>query len=208
MKPCLALLLLTLLPYTSLSLGFILNAYSSEMCFILKGSDVGKKLMLDYTVLAERGFHLHFTIFDMDAQEMIFEEKRDNMPSVNVQASVNFLHNFEVCWKNVDSEEKRVNFSYKHTVELPLDSKDVNNHFDMIEEFLDKGEDIKDLLSSEDEQQVRLHKSLNVHEENINRLFFFKALFLFLIVLLQVFILSKLVDSNVKEIKTIVIGPN
>ena len=193
---------------TTLSLGFGLNAYSPEMCFILNGSDVGKHLSLNYSILTDKSLHIHFTVYDIEAKELIFEEKREGQNSVEVSVDVNFLHNFEVCWKNMDSEEKRINFTYKHSMELPLASSDVENHFDMMEEFLDRGEDISDLLLEENNQQERYHALLENHEDDINRLFFFKALFLLFIVIIQVFILSSLVDSNVKEIKTIVIGPN
>ena len=200
------LFLIILLCNTTISLGFGLNAYSPEMCFILKGSDVGKQLNLNYSILTDKSLHIHFTLFDIDAKELIYEEKREEKNSVNISVDVNFLHNFEVCWKNMDSEEKRINFTYKHAMELPLESKDVENH--LMEDFLDKGEDITDLLLEENHQQERYHALLESHEDDINRLFFFKALFLIFIVLIQVFILSSLVDSNVKEIKTIVIGPH
>ena len=179
LKLSMTLLILTFILNTIAGLGFTLDAYSPRMCFILKGGDVGKQIYLDYTVLGEKNVHLHFTLFDLDSDEMLFEDKKNTKDSVEIRLDVNFLHNFEICWKNLDSEEKRINFTYKHSLDLPLEGKDVLNHLDLIEDYLDQAEDIDSMLLEENDQQVRFHTQLEDYEDDLNRLFFFKALILF-----------------------------
>ena len=139
---------------------------------------------------------------------MMFEEKRDNKEDVTVSVDVNFLHNFEVCWNNNDSEEKRINFSYKHKTNLPLMAKDVEDHMKLIDMFQQRSDYIKGEIFEEKELQDKYFDLLNDHEIDIKQLFAFKIGILLFIILMQVWMLTRLVDSNVSEIKTIVIGPH
>ena len=202
------LLILATLAGLYKSLAFGLNAYSPEMCFVLKGNDVGKTLQLSYTVFTDKKLNMHFSIFDIEAREMIHQETSDDKFSADLSLDVNFLHNFRICWKNMDSEEKRVNFTYKHNIELPMDSKDVQNHMEMLSSFQQESERVRDTLYEEKNMQEHFYKRLVEHEGDIKKLFFFKTIVLLAIVLLQVYMLSKLIDSNVHEMKTIVIGPH
>ena len=193
---------------SALSLAFGLNAYSPEMCFVLKGADVGKTLKLGYTVFTDKKLNMHFSVYDIDAREMIHTETGDDKVSANLELDVNFLDNFRVCWKNMDSEEKRVNFTYQHDIPLPLDSRDVANHMEMLSAFEAEAETVRDALYEEKTMQEEFAVRLESHEGDIKKLFLFKTVVLLLIVLLQVYMLSRLIDSNVHEMKTIVIGPH
>ena len=201
-------LLVLLSVHFTKQLAFGLNAYSPEMCFILKGQDVGKHLKMNYSIYTDKKkMNLHFKISDLNSREVLYENNDSNRETTDISLDVNFLHDFMICWKNMDSEDKRINFTYKHTVNVPLDSKDVFVHMDLMNMFQERSEKLLDQIFEEKNQQDKYYLLLDNHEKDIKKLFLFKIGVLLVIVLIQVYLLTRLVDKNVKEIKTIIIGP-
>ena len=189
-------------------LGFGLSAYAPKMCFVLKGSDIGKHLKLYYDILSGKSKNIKFSVYDIDSRDIIHEVANSKKSTVGVSVDVNFLHNYEICWTNMDSDDKMINFSYKHAINHQLETKDVISHLGILEYFNDKSNQIRDLIFDERDQEIKFNTLMGIHEENINRLFMIKLMVLVMIVLLQVYLLSRLIDHNVTEMKTIVIGPH
>lgn len=96
-------------------LTFQLNENQTQMCFFLRGSNIGKEIDLDYEIIGDSPENVKFLIKDTITQDVIVKKKIHKTDKLKnrVFKKVNYKHNFVVCWFNKDSEKKEVNFFFK-----------------------------------------------------------------------------------------------
>ena len=118
------LLTLALLITSSFSLSFDLDPLKTEMCFYLKGSDTGKTFKLNYQIIGLNPENVKFLFKDHTDGELIVSKENSPLDGkLDLNMSVNYLHEFQLCWKNKDSEKKQVNFYYiQDTYKSVIDS--------------------------------------------------------------------------------------
>ena len=96
-------------------LSFTLDAEITEMCFFVRGSTIGKTLIMDYEIIGKSVDNVKFLVQDFnDKENILIKENQGDEGKQSIIQNVNYKHDFIICWKNKDSEMKQVSFYYKH----------------------------------------------------------------------------------------------
>ncbi len=109
-------------------LYFKLDENITEMCFVLRGENTGKNLHLKYEIIGLNPENVRFSLKDLADNEVL--KHFDSSPEdgkVDLTLGVNYKHNFLLCWKNIDSEEKAINFYYLQNSQMPVIDKGTLN---------------------------------------------------------------------------------
>jgi hypothetical protein len=204
-KTLTALILIT----STFSISFSLDENVTQMCFFLRGDNIGKELTLNYEIVGEGRENVKFIMTDVSDNDIILQvEKQDESGEKSIVQKINFKHNFIICWKNIDSEKKEINFYYKQKdVVSYLDKDDVTGHRDLMiayrQTLNEVNQNIKLQYSLEDYYTVEMDQQ----EKKIKMSYYLRAAILFIVVLAQGCVFLKLIDRKLKNIRDIIVGP-
>ncbi len=109
-------------------ISFNLDENITDMCFVLRGENTGKNLHLKYEIVGLNPENVRFSLKDLNANEIL--KQLDASPvdgKVDIALSVNYKHNFMICWKNMDSEMKSISFYYLQGSQQPVIDKGTLN---------------------------------------------------------------------------------
>lgn len=204
-KHFIALLLIS----STISISFALDENMTQMCFFLRGSNIGKELNLNYEIIGESRENVKFIITDTYDNDIILQvDKQPKSGENQIKQKVNFKHNFVVCWKNIDSEKKEINYYYKQKdVVSYIDKDDVNGHRQLMGTYKDLLKDMNENIKLQYTLEDYYTDEMNNQEKKIKMSYYLRAIILLVIVYAQACIFLRLIDRKLKNIRDIIVGP-
>lgn len=202
-------LTLILLITSTLTISFALDANMTQMCFFLRGSNIGKELNLNYEIIGESRENVKFTITDTFDNDTILQIAKQPKSGENtIKQKINFNHNFVICWKNIDSEKKEINYYYKQKdVVSYLDKDDVNGHRQLMETYKGLLRDMNENIKLQYTLEDYYTEEMNSQEKKIKMSYYLRAIVLLIIVYGQACVFLRLIDRKLKNIREIIVGP-
>jgi hypothetical protein len=95
-----------------IAIAFDLNDQNSEMCFYLKGKDIGHVLNLDYHIIGKTE-GLKLFIIDTKDSNTLYKKNKHKKAENNLELNINKKHNYTICWKNFSDTKIEIIFFYR-----------------------------------------------------------------------------------------------
>ncbi len=196
---------------TSMALGltFLLDSNNPEVCFMMRGSNLGKELKLKFEIIGDVSENVRFLLVDQFNGDVILESDSEAKKSqYKVSQKINYKHNYSLCWKSLDSEKREISFFYRQDKLVGyIDTDDVGYHRKLIEEYRKVLKDINENVKLQFALEDFYADSLSSKQFKMQLCYYLRGIILFFIVWIQVCLFLRLIDKKLLHIKDIVAGP-